>query len=119
MRFFSKLNISDNSITGLPWLPSNHDSGKKSTIAHEEAQPYRRAGWKVSRVGDGDTAMALFDTPDQVNEVVDPKERRRLERKIDFMILPYLAVSVAKSDWRICIDTRQMLRFLLHRQNDS
>ncbi|KAL8943398.1 MAG: hypothetical protein Q9216_001107 [Gyalolechia sp. 2 TL-2023] len=95
MRIFSKPNTIESATTDDPWIPSNHKSGEKSTIAHEEAQSYRRAGGKVSRAGDGDTAMALFDTPDQVNEVIDSKERRRLERKIDFMILPYLAVCYA------------------------
>ncbi|KAI4204136.1 MAG: hypothetical protein LQ350_001327 [Teloschistes chrysophthalmus] len=39
--------------------------------------------------------MAIFSTPDEVHEPIDPDEARRLERKIDFMILPYLAVCYA------------------------
>ncbi|KAL9595653.1 MAG: hypothetical protein Q9219_006321, partial [cf. Caloplaca sp. 3 TL-2023] len=85
----------DNVAVETPSSPlSNHDSDEKPSIVHEEALPSKRRGWKVSRAGDGDTAMALFDELDEVHEPVDPKELRRLERKIDFMILPYLAVSV-------------------------
>lgn len=44
---------------------------------------------------DVDVAMTLFDHPDQIHEPRDPIEERRLVRKIDFMILPYLAVCYA------------------------
>ncbi|KAI3317743.1 putative MFS allantoate transporter [Xylariaceae sp. AK1471] len=44
---------------------------------------------------DVDVAMALFDSPEQIHEPVDPDEERRLVRKIDLMILPYLAVCYA------------------------
>ncbi|GAW26393.1 putative MFS allantoate transporter [Rosellinia necatrix] len=44
---------------------------------------------------DVDVAMALFDSPEQIHEALDPSEERRLVRKIDFMILPYLAVCYA------------------------
>lgn len=72
--------------------------GTKLTAAHEEAVGFavpRKGAWKLSRSGDGDTAMALFSEPDEVDGYIDPKEERRLERKIDFMILPYLAVCYA------------------------
>ncbi|KAL8832747.1 MAG: hypothetical protein Q9191_000084 [Dirinaria sp. TL-2023a] len=49
--------------------------------------------WKDSHTRDADTAVALF--ADEVNEIIDPQEIKRLERKIDFMILPYLAVCYA------------------------
>lgn len=119
MRFLFKPNTAKESVPDPPYLSSNNHGGVKITVSHEEAQSRRRANWKVSRAGDGDTAMALFETPDQIGEPVDPKEMRRLERKIDFMILPYLAVSVTEPNLLIPADTRQMLRFLLHRQDDS
>ncbi|EOD52727.1 putative mfs allantoate protein [Neofusicoccum parvum UCRNP2] len=50
--------------------------------------------WNLSR-GDGDTATALFRDPAEVHEPIDPEEERRLVRKIDYMILPYLAVCYA------------------------
>lgn len=52
-------------------------------------------GFKVSRAGGGDTAMALFENPDDVHEPYDAAEEKRLVRKIDWMILPYLAVCYA------------------------
>lgn len=62
---------------------------------HEKTLPSKRSGWKVSTSGDGDTAMALFSETDEVHEESDPKEAKKLERKIDFMILPYLTVCYA------------------------
>ncbi|KIM92856.1 hypothetical protein OIDMADRAFT_46519 [Oidiodendron maius Zn] len=44
---------------------------------------------------DGDTALALFSNPDELHEGISSQDRRRLQRKIDFMILPYLAVCYA------------------------
>lgn len=44
---------------------------------------------------DVDVAMALFDSPDHLHEPLDPIEERKLVWKIDFMILPYLAVCYA------------------------
>lgn len=52
-------------------------------------------GFKVSRAGGGDTAMALFDNPEDIHEPYDTAEEKRLVRKIDWMILPYLAVCYA------------------------
>jgi hypothetical protein len=54
--------------------------------------------WKLSRKGGGDTALALFDNPDQVHEEIDPEVEHRLVRKIDWMILPYLSVCYALDD---------------------
>ncbi|KAF2772103.1 MFS allantoate transporter [Teratosphaeria nubilosa] len=39
--------------------------------------------------------MALFRDPSEVHEPIDPAEEKRLVRKIDLMILPYLAVCYA------------------------
>ncbi|KAL8683093.1 MAG: hypothetical protein Q9186_000907 [Xanthomendoza sp. 1 TL-2023] len=74
---------------------SNEDSYIKPSALHGEALPAKRGRWKMSRTGDGDTAMALFGAPDEMHEPVDPEEARKLERKIDYMILPYLAVCYA------------------------
>src|ERR1700753_1767292 len=51
--------------------------------------------WKISRTGGGDTAMALFESPSDVDVPQDPDEIRRLVRKIDLMILPCIAVCYA------------------------
>lgn len=44
---------------------------------------------------DGDAALALFENVDELHEPVTYEEERKLLRKIDFMILPYLAVCYA------------------------
>ena len=103
-----------NSISTHPSHPPQHDSasGEKSPFppsaaAHiEETTAAISTGrsssptpdkWDVSKPGHGhgDVAMALFDSADQMHEPLDPDEERRVVRKIDFMILPYLAVCYA------------------------
>lgn len=73
------------------------ETGAKPAIAHtERAISPRRIGWQLPRGGDGDTAMTLFAASEGNTEIGDPEEEKKLERKIDFMILPYLAVYVSR-----------------------
>ncbi|PMD62332.1 putative MFS allantoate transporter [Hyaloscypha bicolor E] len=58
-----------------------------------ELAPHHK--WKISATGGGDTAMALFNSPTDVREAINPDEERKLVRKIDWMILPYLSVCYA------------------------
>lgn len=44
---------------------------------------------------DGDVALALFANADELNEPIDPEEEKKLIRKIDFIILPLIAVNYA------------------------
>jgi hypothetical protein len=64
------------------------------TTTHAESS-VSGSKWKSAKSKDGDTAMALFDDPDELHEEVDPEEARKILWKIDFMILPYLAVCYA------------------------
>jgi hypothetical protein len=49
--------------------------------------------WHLSsKAADGDTALALFNNPDELHESISPADQRALQWKIDLMILPYLAV---------------------------
>lgn len=57
---------------------------------HVEAIP-----GQPGKIQNGDTALALFENFDELHEDVDPGELKRLVRKIDFMILPFLAVCYA------------------------
>lgn len=81
-------------------VPSEPTSGSKAhiaeapTIVHAESNQ-EQIKFKTAKNADGDTAMALFDDPDELHEEVDPAEARKLLWKIDFMILPYLAVCYA------------------------
>jgi hypothetical protein len=87
--------------------PKNHTSTKQSeqnievtesvdqvAIDHREAlSPSSTVpAWKSLNQVDGDTALALFDNVEQLNEIVDPIEERKLVRKIDLLILPCLIV---------------------------
>lgn len=72
---------------------------QESTSVHEE-----HSKWKVSKAGDGDVAMGLFKSPTDVHEPIDPADEKKLVRKIDLMILPYLAV-VRKSNCRTSFGT--------------
>ncbi|GAB1203098.1 hypothetical protein APSETT445_001724 [Aspergillus pseudonomiae] len=74
--------------TPAPTQPGNQ--GNKPSMMHVEAitgQP--------GKIQNGDTALALFENFDELHEDVDPGELKRLVRKIDFMILPLLAVCYA------------------------
>ncbi|RAO71712.1 uncharacterized protein BHQ10_007724 [Talaromyces amestolkiae] len=44
---------------------------------------------------DGDAALALFENSDELHEHVSYEDEKKVLRKIDFMILPYLAVCYA------------------------
>lgn len=74
---------------------SDVKDGIKPSVIHREDATSEHTKWKVSKAGDGDTAMALFNSPDEIHEPIDPEEERKLVRKIDMMILPYLAVCYA------------------------
>jgi len=70
----------------------------KQEIVHTETRneslaPHHK--WKVSATGGGDTAMALFNSPTDLREAIDPDGERKLVRKIDWMILLYLSVCYA------------------------
>jgi hypothetical protein len=72
--------------------------GDKATTAHAETltNASTHPKWHLSnRNADGDTALALFSNPDDLYEIISPADEARLQRKIDFMILPYLAVCYA------------------------
>lgn len=80
----------------LPYGPaagSKPDIQDEPVVTHAESATQMK--WNSTKISDGDTAMALFDSPDELHEAVDPAEARRLLWKIDFMILPYLAVCYA------------------------
>ncbi|OJJ83123.1 putative MFS allantoate transporter [Aspergillus glaucus CBS 516.65] len=78
-------------------VKSNPDSkanaAEAPTIEHEESA--QESKWKTAKPADGDVAMALFNNLADLHEDVDPAEMRKLIWKIDFMILPYLAVCYA------------------------
>ncbi|KAN0096689.1 putative MFS allantoate transporter [Hyaloscypha variabilis] len=86
-------------INSSPISPQDIELGdSKQEIMHTETRnesltPHHK--WKVSATGGGDTAMALFNSPTDVREAIDPEEERKLVRKIDWMILPYLSVCYA------------------------
>lgn len=49
----------------------------------------------TAKIRNGDAALALFDNLDDMHESFEPGEEKRLVRKIDLMILPFLAVCYA------------------------
>jgi hypothetical protein len=77
---------------------SDLETGDKAITAHAETltNVSTLPKWHLSsKAADGDTALALFSNPDELHEVISPADEARLQRKIDFMILPYLAVCYA------------------------
>lgn len=83
---------SDN--VGEPQAGSKGDIMDEATVAHAEASQ-EPTKWNAVNSKDRDVAMALFDDPEELHEEIDPAEARRVLWKIDFMILPYLAVCYA------------------------
>jgi len=76
--------------------PDNEKSLDPEPAIHAETAPPSSQKWKVSRSGDGDVAMSLFaSSADLQNDPITPEEDARVKRKVDFMILPYLAVCYA------------------------
>ena len=78
-----------------PSTPPEKSLDPESAIHAENPTPHSpspKSKWKVSRSGDGDVAMALFGSPDELHEPISPEEDARVKRKVDWMILPYLAV---------------------------
>ncbi|KAK2756500.1 hypothetical protein FQN54_005393 [Arachnomyces sp. PD_36] len=73
---------------------NNPADPEQPSVIHRETNR-EPSKWKVSKTGDGDAAMALFSDPNEIHEPIDPDDERKLIRKIDFMILPYLAVCYA------------------------
>ncbi|KAI1424669.1 putative MFS allantoate transporter [Xylaria sp. FL1777] len=74
-------------------MTKSDDIGPASAVHHERAS--NSLSTKGVAVRDVDVAMALFDSPEQIHEPLDPVEEQKLMRKIDFMIIPYLAVCYA------------------------
>jgi hypothetical protein len=74
--------------TPAPALPIGQ--GGKPSTTHVETIP-----GQPGKIHNGDTALALFENFDELHEDIDPAESKQLVRKIDFMILPFLAVCYA------------------------
>ncbi|KAK6197024.1 hypothetical protein LQW54_010940 [Pestalotiopsis sp. IQ-011] len=83
----------DNDDPGSPW--SDGQRAKDNGGIEASASHVNIVKTAPKPGDDVDVAMALFDHPDQIHEPRDPGEERRLVRKIDFMVLPYLAVCYA------------------------
>ncbi|KAJ6090300.1 hypothetical protein N7486_009115 [Penicillium sp. IBT 16267x] len=49
----------------------------------------------TGKIHNGDAALALFDNLEDMHETFEPGEEKKLVRKIDLMILPFLAVCYA------------------------
>lgn len=67
---------------------SPHTQQDSKDISTEQHEQVAETKWKVSKTGDGDAALALFQSPNDLHEPIDPVEEAKLVRKIDFMILP-------------------------------
>lgn len=67
------------------------DELKPSAVQFETMEEGGPQKFKLSKAG-GDVALALFDNVGDVHEPIDPEEERRLVRKVDWMILPYISV---------------------------
>ncbi|KAF3407313.1 hypothetical protein DPV78_001090 [Talaromyces pinophilus] len=83
--------------TGAELQPSSNDITATTTTHREHAphaieDPIQAKKWNTR---DGDAALALFENSDELHEHVSYEDEKKVLRKIDFMILPYLAVCYA------------------------
>ncbi|KAH7411259.1 hypothetical protein BKA64DRAFT_377345 [Cadophora sp. MPI-SDFR-AT-0126] len=69
------------------------DAGNKPSAVHAEVLPLNGTStqpkWHLSsKASDGNTALALFDNPDDLHETLSSKEQRALQSKNNLTILP-------------------------------
>jgi sugar phosphate permease len=85
-------------------LPASSSPERISDSDKNEIEPHHAeaantsaigTGFKLNKAGEGDEALALFANVGDVHEEIDPEEEKKVVRKIDLMILPYLAVCYA------------------------
>jgi hypothetical protein len=96
MRFLSSRQPQTDAISHVEPYPVNVKDGTKASAEHREnidAIEDPTEWKKVDSNKDGDVAKRLFAS--QAHEPIDPAEEARVVRKIDLMILPYLAVCYA------------------------
>lgn len=96
MGVFKRFAPASEDISPQSTSPERHQNdidSKGDIIHHESASDEPK--WKLNKAGDGDAAMALFHNAAELHEPIDPLEEKKLVRKIDMMILPYLAVCYA------------------------
>lgn len=80
------------SSPAIPSVQEPESENKASTQYLEDAEQSHPIPEKVHH---GDTALALFAQSGGSYEAIDPVENKRLVRKIDCMILPFLSVCYA------------------------
>ena len=66
-----------------------------NTTAPKPESTHLEAPTDVDKIKNGDKALALFDNLDDIHVGFEPGEEKRLVRKIDMMILPFLSVCYA------------------------
>ncbi|KAK3116393.1 hypothetical protein LTR53_003257 [Teratosphaeriaceae sp. CCFEE 6253] len=87
MGIFKRPGVQSGDITPSASPPMTSLDEKDVGVLHAERASVtaHQRKWKVSKAGDGDVAMALFSSPDEIHEPIDPAEEARVVRKIDFM----------------------------------
>lgn len=92
-----KKSASNSNVKAPDSIPNRDGHWKDTAPHHMETAPAENSApnFKVSKTGDGDVALALFSSLSDAKEPIDPVEEKRVVRKIDLMILPYLAVCYA------------------------
>ena len=95
MGVFTRSAAKADEISPTTSSPETTPDGEKHNIEahHGESMPANNPSskFKLNKAGDGDVALALFSSPTDIREPIDPIEEKKLVRKIDLMILPYLA----------------------------
>lgn len=71
---------------------TNRPAAPKPATTHVECP---NMSTDMNKIFDGDKALDLFDNLNDMHQGFEPGEEKRLVRKIDMMILPFLSVCYA------------------------
>ncbi|KAB8288506.1 hypothetical protein EYC80_010171 [Monilinia laxa] len=85
--------MAENKQGGATHLENSHiqeSTPQLDTLSPQSSAP----GWKPlqNKQPEGDTALALFQDTEQLHNVINPVEEKKLIKKIDMIILPCLAI---------------------------
>jgi hypothetical protein len=90
--FCQQLRIQTVTLTMTQGTSQDSNAGSKPAARHVEGSDIPT---DTAKIHNGDAALALFENLEDMHEGFEPGEEKKLVRKIDLMILPFLAVCYA------------------------
>ncbi|CAK4030782.1 MFS allantoate transporter [Lecanosticta acicola] len=78
MGLFKRSAIHADAISSPPPTPPAAEADAKIDVVREETADCHQSQWKLNKAGNGDAAMTLFNSPEEIHEPVDSREEERL-----------------------------------------